>query len=171
MLVIKNKITKHAKKRIKERIDLTGKKKVSNLFSRAMTKGYNKENFVEGSFKEYLEYQEKKQKYTQIKIYDGYLYVHRNRTLITVYKVPSKFNNIEEYLIPKVKIKYLKEILRKKMNVDRLIFRTVSSKYNIENLEVVFLEYNRITLSYGVGKTAVEAMSDALSKYVEKGKK
>lgn len=81
-------ITNHAKERMKDRVGIGRKQDIRKEFQLAMKYG-SIDKIKDEDFKEYLE--ERGMGGNGVKVYDGNIFIHRNKTLITIYPVPDKF--------------------------------------------------------------------------------
>ena len=89
-----NRITKHAKKRVLERVDSPHK---SNSLSRIASKNGKSKNMYQGKLHQYLV--SKSLRGANVKIYDNNIYIFSKNTkrLITTYAVPEKYLPVEQY--------------------------------------------------------------------------
>ena len=89
------KVTKHGRKRLKERNNDRGR---NGIFSLAKIRGKMSADF-EGEFHEYLE--SRMSRGSMVKVYKNniYIYSKTSKILITTYPVPEKFLPVEQYLI------------------------------------------------------------------------
>lgn len=84
------KVTKHASKRIRERVKVRNSK---YSFRLARIKGnYNYQ--YDGDFRKFLDYIAYKNK-NRITVYNNYIYIIKNNKLITVLQVPEKYKNLK----------------------------------------------------------------------------
>lgn len=82
-------VTKHGKKRIKERV---GVRNTRYNYKQARMKGnYNYQ--YDGDFRKFLDYLAHKNKH-KITVYNNYIYIIKNNKLVTVLNVPSKYKNL-----------------------------------------------------------------------------
>ena len=156
-------ITKHAKKRMTQRFAISKKKSQNDLFNIAVQKGYNLNYYRDSDFKKYLLKLDKKQKYTQVKIYEGKVFIHRNKNLITAFNIPLKYGNTDSYLnYSKILEKLLKRAGRK-YHTDK--FKEISKYFRETNPDIYVVSFyvkDKI-VSYGVGSSINLAKIDALN--------
>lgn len=91
-------VSTHGKKRIRERLNqsLTNRN-VNSLFKVALKKGYTPRMFIDCDLKDYMMTHTK---HNSIKIFNGDVFIYNGskKILYTVWKVPSKFLPVEQYL-------------------------------------------------------------------------
>ena len=92
----------HAKKRVKERLDVSVKSQRNKLFNRALRYGHPPSYFG-GEFNKYLENKQKSQKNINVKVYDGNIYIYKNKLIITVFPVPTKYLPVKENTLSFIK--------------------------------------------------------------------
>lgn len=158
-------ITKHAKKRMTQRFAVTRKKSQSDLFNMALQKGYNLNYYRDSDFKKYLQKLDRKQKYTQVKIYDGKAFIHRNKSLITAFNIPLKYGNTDSYLVYGKILEKLTKRVGKKYHTDQFKFREISKYFRESNPDIYVVSFyvkDKI-VSYGVGNCINLAKIDALN--------
>ena len=102
---MKKKLTIHAEERMHERLvvkSLSKKERQARLaYERGI--GRNDEKSVPKKMKSYIIYTEKKEDCTEVKIYDGALYIFgMDRQLITVYKLSKEWNKLYEITRKKI---------------------------------------------------------------------
>lgn len=90
-------ITKHAKRRFAERLELSKRNEYTLQFRKALLYGISPSNFT-GAFYDYLSKKLYKNRGSKIKIYCNYVYIHKGKKLITMYKVPDKYLPVKNYL-------------------------------------------------------------------------
>lgn len=90
-------ISSHARKRAAERLDLSRRDDVVHRFRNALMYGLSPSNF-RGPFNQYLQSKLKKNSYCTIKIYSDFVYIHRNKKLITMFPVPEKYLPVKQWL-------------------------------------------------------------------------
>lgn len=78
-------ITNHARIRMKDRADIGRKHDIKKEFQLAMQYG----NIHKVKDEEFLEYL--KDRGPGVKVYNGKIFIHNNKTLITVYDIPDRF--------------------------------------------------------------------------------
>lgn len=79
------KVTNHARVRMKERASIGRKHDMKKEFQLAMQNG----SIHKIKNEEFLNYL--KEKGPGVKVYNGKIFIHRHRTLITVYEIPDRF--------------------------------------------------------------------------------
>ena len=79
-------LTNHAKVRMRDRTGLGRKKDMQREFKMALQ--YGDIDKIDGDFRDYLDDREL---YNEVKVYNGLIFIHQGRTLITVYEVPDRF--------------------------------------------------------------------------------
>lgn len=89
------KVTKHGKKRLKQRNINKGKNGISLS---AKAKGKTK-FYYEGEFYDYLETKASEGKIVKVYKNDIYIYSRNSNNLITTYPVPNKFIPVEQFLM------------------------------------------------------------------------
>ena len=94
------KLTKHGKRRIKQRANI-GKsdKKVKNVAKKALERGY-RHNETKGSLNKYItSLYFKNQEANNIRIYNNFVWIFVHTKLITVFPLPTKFKeNFNNYI-------------------------------------------------------------------------
>lgn len=124
------KVTKHGRKRLKERNNDCGR---NGIFSLAKIRGMMSLSF-EGEFHGYLE--SKMNRGAMVKVYKNNIYIYSKgaKNLITTYPVPERFLPIEQYLIHNDR-KQIKQNIRLYFNMDCIITLLDKEiiKGNIEN--------------------------------------
>ena len=112
------KITKHGKKRLKQR----NKNQCRNGIANIAKKCGKTKRYFEGEFYEYL--LTKSSRDCTVKVYknDIYIYARTSKKLITTYPVPKKFIPTEQYLLEKEK-RYVIENIVKYLNKNVIIIK------------------------------------------------
>lgn len=94
----KIRVTKHAKQRAGERLGVSFHAQVNKTFNKAIQYGKSADNY-RGPFADYLQAKKAKQKgNTSLKVYDGFIVIYRNKTIITTFKIPEQFKPVSQYL-------------------------------------------------------------------------
>ena len=85
------KVSNHAKNRMRERMDLNHKERVS-LFRKALDNGKSVQEIKEKEIKQYLSGKQKS--CSKVKLYQDYVFVYSKNShrLYTMYKLPERFN-------------------------------------------------------------------------------
>lgn len=88
------KITKHGKKRMKERTPFNFKER-KNLYKEALHKGLTPNDIQDTRFKNYL----LSKPNCKIKVYRGYIFIHSKNggRLYTMYEIPERFKGGNNY--------------------------------------------------------------------------
>lgn len=161
-------ITKHAKKRMVQRFAVTRKKSQKDLFDIALHNGQSPGYYRDCPFKDYLLKLDKKQRYTQVKVYDQKIFIHRNKSLITAFNIPKKFGDTDKYLAYN-RIEYkLRKKVEKKYHTDLIVFKDVSRyfKKDLDDLFVVSIYIKGKLINYGIGKSIAIARIDGLNNII-----
>ena len=119
--------THHANKRISQRLNITRKKERAQSFTNAVRKGFPRSRFS-GSFRQYLDSKSKNN--MSVKVYNNFVYIHKNKTVITVFPVPKKYLPVEDYLANFMNSPLL-ENLYKLVNPKRVSFTRISKDTNV----------------------------------------
>lgn len=103
------KITKHAKKRLKERTNLQSKAEMQKNLHRALKFGI-RHNEAEGILKKWMDKIYLKYKIADdIRIYNGFIYIFNHGNMITMYPVPQNINeNLEQCVDAGTYSRYIK---------------------------------------------------------------
>ena len=131
-------VSKHAQKRIEERLKENNSSKVK-LFKSAIKSGNEKECYC-GDFYKYL--YGKSLKGQKIKVYNNNIFImtRKGKILITVYPVPNRFIPTEQYLINKEKSivyynihkfynKEIKLLIDQKIKASGILKKIIGSSY------------------------------------------
>ena len=158
---MKVKVSHHAKQRANQRLNVAYKAERNKLFKRAIKYGHPPTDFA-GDFNLWLS-AKKKNKNVGIKVYDGNIFIYKNRLVITVFPVPERFLPIKDHYVASVKE-----------------FEKLVAKINRENISFeVMLTGETITVgmfiddcfeTFGTGKTEIQAKEDAVNVYLNKTK-
>lgn|SRR5574344_1756744 len=89
----KNKMTQHGLKRIRERVSSVDKGSATSFFSSAIRYGKSPSQIKDLDFKLYIEKKIKSRNGIQAKVYGGFIFIYKNRKLITVYPVPYQYSS------------------------------------------------------------------------------
>lgn len=110
-------LTKHGKRRIRERVDTIYK---DNNLVRIVSKNGKSKNIYQGSFRQYLE--NKTKSGIKLKIYNNNIYILSKNTsrLITTYPIPDKYIPIEQYEISE-EMQYILYMVIKNKNTPVII--------------------------------------------------
>lgn len=160
------KVSKHARRRAKERLNVSYKAERNKLFNKALRFGHNTNEFA-GEFLDYLNSKTQKHKNTGIKVYDGniYIYSNRNKLVITTYPVPQKFLPIQEQFASYLKNNQCLMRLYDVVDKSNVYIETIcSDKENV----ITALYIQDIFMNYGVGKTEVKSRNNAIKAYLKK---
>lgn len=89
------KLSKHSKKRMRERTNFNHKERLI-LFKNALKHGGNWKNSKNEKLVKYL--MNKETWKSQVKLYKGYVFIHsrNSKLLYTMYKLPDEFNDTKE---------------------------------------------------------------------------
>ena len=90
-------ISTHARQRAAERLNMSRRDEIVHQFRQAYMYGISPSTF-NGEFKNYLIRKQQKNKSCTIKVFCDFIYVMRNKKLITMFKVPDKYLPIKKYL-------------------------------------------------------------------------
>lgn len=164
-------ITKHARTRFAERLDLTRREEMNHYFKSAIKSGLNPKSF-KGKFHTYLISKLKKNSYCTLKVYSDFIYIHRNKKLITMFPVPEKYLPVSQWL-PKNYNNTIDEV----ENIPELILRT---KYKTgdthfyskkpgknNNMYQVVLIVNNELASYAKGKDEAKLKMSCVTQHLE----
>lgn len=156
------KVTKHARRRANERLDVTHKAETTKLFKRALKYGHPLVDFA-GEFGEYLK--AKKKNNFGVKVYNDNIFIYKNKTMITVFPVPEKYLPIKEYYTDYIKnnplLMRLYEVVDKN---DVLLEVIIKDKNNV----VSGLTINDIFENFGIGKTEIKSKNNAIKAYLKR---
>lgn len=105
-------VSKHAKKRMKERNNISSTKEQLYDFSNALKYGY-KVNDYYGPFRRYLERKRKNYYFVhKMKVYQNKIYVYsENLTLITILKIPYKYQPVNKCTYKELQLNKRKAII------------------------------------------------------------
>lgn len=106
---VKFSISNHAQERYTDRYYIG--KNIKREFKKAILLGNCPQDYC-GDFKDFLLSKEKKNK-IKIKVYRDFLFIHKNRKLITIYAVPKKYQPARQFLRVEEKKNMLKELVLK----------------------------------------------------------
>ena len=90
-------ISSHARQRAAERLELSRRDDVVHKFRHAIMYGLSPSCF-KGPFNQYLQSKLRKNSHCTIKIYSDFVYIHRNKKLITMFPVPEKYLPVKQWL-------------------------------------------------------------------------
>ena len=90
-------ISEHAKRRAAERLNISRRNDIKHHFRKALMYGLSPSSF-KGTFYRYLMSKLKKNKSCTIKIYSDFVYIHRNKKLITMFPVPERYLPVSQFL-------------------------------------------------------------------------
>lgn len=93
------KMTKHGSERVSERLVIKSAGKKTRQVKLAYERGIGRNNSIGVSKKliDYIVYTENKEGFTEVRIYDGALYLFgKNGALITAWKLDAKYNKLYE---------------------------------------------------------------------------
>lgn len=90
-------ISEHAKRRAAERLNISRRNDIKHHFRQALMYGLSPSSF-KGTFNKYLMSKLKKNSYCTVKVYSDFVYVHRNKKLITMFPVPEKYLPVSQFL-------------------------------------------------------------------------
>lgn len=163
----KLRVTTHARIRARERLEVSSHAEVNKTLNNALTYGHPIADF-DGDFARFLESKKKKCKSgVGIKVYMETVVFYRNKTIITTYKVPDKYQPSDEYL----KVNYandpwlgkLYELVGKE-NVEYQVFPPSNSGDPYVTGLVVFDRFE----GYGMGKSQWKSINHACRAYVKR---
>ena len=155
--------TSHSKQRLRERQNIGNKNQREKLIHKVKHYGLVPENFID-EFKDYLTKKYRRPN-TQVKVYEDFIYIIRNKKLITSYKVPDRYLPIKKWRANaydgihsyKALVKYLKC-----RDFDISVLCKDSNGY------IVGLVVHDIFEEYGVGATEASAVNCAIKQYLKK---
>jgi hypothetical protein len=155
-------VSKHAKERAGERLNVNYKSKRNQLFNRALRYGHPPNDFA-GEFRDYLDNKKKKQKSIGIKVYDKNIYIYKNRLVITVFPVPEKYLPIDEQYASYIKDNPYLMKLYKIVNREDIALEVVQK----DNESVVTgLSIGDEFQCFGVGKNEIKSRNNAIKTYL-----
>jgi hypothetical protein len=164
----KIKVTSHARSRARERLGVSYHAQVNKSFNDAIRYGHPMQDF-NGEFSVYLA--RKKLKYGKnlgIKVYMDIIVIYRNKTVITTYKVPDKFQPASKYLRSSANrinndLPYL-AMLRERLGTHEI---TTESKLNQDGLFRTALYVRGEFIRFGLGKTECKSINNAIKSYIK----
>lgn len=88
-------LTTHSKNRLNNRLNLSRKNEYMKLFNQAIQYGKSPHELQDGELKKYLfsKMCMCNKRGFKLKLYHNIVFIHKNKTLITVYELPKKFLN------------------------------------------------------------------------------
>lgn len=168
-------ITKHARHRFAERLELTRREDMAHFFRNAVMYGLSPHSF-KGKFHTYLLNKLKKNSYCTVKVYNDFIYIHRNKKLITMFPVPEKYLPVKQWL-PSV---YNSMILEKE-NIPELTLRKYYKTGDIHfytkppgkngKSYLVALVINNMLASVAKGKDEAKLKISCVNQHLEEMKK
>jgi len=157
-------VSKHAKFRAKERLDVAYKSKRNQLFNRALKFGHPVNDFA-GEFRDYLDSKKKKHKNIGIKVYDNNIFIYKNKLVITVFPVPEKYLPIKDNFASFIKDNPCLMKLYKVVDKEDILLEVViRDKENI----VTGLYIGDTFENFGVGKTEIKSRNNAIKSYLKR---
>ena len=158
------KVTDHARKRARERLDVSYHAEVNKEYRNALRYGHPVAEY-EGEFLKFLTYKKnsnsRRSKNTGIKVFKDTIFIYRGRTIITTYKVPEKFKPTSRYLHKNyVETEMIKE-LNEKYGVDNVSLEVFPPSKKGE-VYTVLLFVKDVLVSIGTGKNELKAKNSAI---------
>lgn len=158
------KVSKHAKERCTERLNIAYKAKRNQLFNRALKYGHPPADFA-GEFADYLETRKNKGKNIGVKVYDGNVFIYKNKLVITVFPVPDKYlpvkDNFASYIKNNPYLMKLYEVVDKDDVLLEIVQRdsdgVVAGLFVEDQFE-----------NFGMGQTEIKAKNNAIKSYLKR---
>ena len=158
------KVTDHARKRAKERLDVSFHAEVNKEYKNALRYGHPVLDY-EGDFKKFLLYKKNssknRKKNTGIKVFKEIVFIYSGRTMITAYKVPEKFKPTSRYLRKNYKESEQIGELNNKYGVDNVKMEVFPPSIKGE-VYTVLLFIDDILVSIGTGSNELKAKNSAV---------
>jgi len=160
-------VTRHAATRARERLAISYKSQRNKLFTKALRYGTPPNEFY-GEFCEYLK-SKKRHKNSGVKVYDGNVYIYKNKTVITVFSVPQKYRPYKQWLT-----KNIQPIIESQPVLLKKLYEVVD-KDKVE-LEVIQVDQQGNVVSgltidgvfecFGLGQSEVKSKNSAIRTYL-----
>lgn len=156
-------VSAHAKERANERLNVAYKAKRNKLFNRALKYGHPPADFA-GEFESYLS-SKKKQKGVGVKVYDGNIYIYKNKLVITVFPVPEKYLPVSDNFASYIKDNPYLMKLYNVVNKDDVLLEVIQRD---SNGIVAGLYVSDVFENFGIGSTEIKAKNNAIKSYLKR---
>lgn len=159
-------VTRHARDRAKERLNVSYHAEVNKEYKNAIRYGHPIVDY-DGDFLKFLKYKKahNKRKNIGIKVYKDVVFIYNGRVMITSYKVPEKFKPTSNYLKNKnKKIPFESEHISNLYNtygIDNVVFEVIKPDKTCLVYKVN-LYINEELVSCGTGKKELKAKNSAI---------
>ena len=165
---MKVKLSKHAKVRAKQRLNISHKPDRTKQFKQALLHGVHYTKYC-GDFYTYLENKKKKHSANiGIKIFNNNIYIYKGKLVITVYPVPNKYRPVDQYLTSFLKSSPLVDELYKQLDKKEVSFEVMSRD---SSGVTCGLFINNEFINFGIGKNDISARNSAIKNYLDSIKK